>query len=263
MGTLEGGMKAPGRAWLTATPRAPRKRFFICMAVLMLVAVALGFGRSFYLRPLFISRPLPGYLVIHGLIMTAWFLLFFVQAALVSARRVDLHRKLGIAGLVFAAAVVVTAVVVNLNVIPRMQANGQLSTPEEGLEFALSSLSGLIPFVLLVGSAVWLRRRPDLHKRLMFWAFVWMLGPAFTNSRPLGEALDPLVAPYLPFFPADLLWLFGLVAYDWTTQRRIHPATYITFIVLFLFFVFATPWIAGNETLRNWLLAYLQNNGRV
>lgn len=263
MATLGGGAKAPNQSWLAAVPGARRKRFFVCMTILMLVAVALGFGRSFYLRPLFISKPLPGYLIVHGLTMTAWFLLFFVQATLVSIRRVDLHRKLGIAGLILAAGVVVTAIIVNLNVIPRMQANGQISRPEEGLGFALSSLSGLLPFVLLVGSAVWLRRRPDIHKRLMFWAFVWMLGPAFTNTRPLGEVLDPLVAPYLPFFPADLFWLFALSAYDWTTQRRIHPATYVTFILLFLFFVFVTPWIAGNETFRDWLLTYLQDRGHV
>jgi hypothetical protein len=89
----------------------------------------------------------------------------------------------------------------------------------------------------------------------MFWAFVWMLGPAFVNSRPLGQVLDPLVAPYLPFFPADLIWLLALMAYDWKGERRIHPATYIPFVALALFFIVATPWIAGSEVLQDWLLA--------
>ena len=111
----------------------------------------------------------------------------------------------------------VTAFVLNLNLVPRALAAGAISRPEDGAAFALGSLSSLIPFVLLVGVAILKRGKPQIHKRLMFWAFVWMLGPAFTNTRPLGRVLDPLVAPYLPFFPADFVWLFALVAYDWFT----------------------------------------------
>jgi len=237
-----------------------RRRFFVCIAILMLVAVALGFGKSFYLRPVFNSKPLPGYLLLHGITMTAWFLLFLAQSMLVSARRVDLHRKLGVAGLFLAAGVVVTGVVVNLNVIPRMLEIGQISRAKEGVEFALSSISGLFPFAVLVLLAVALRRNTGVHKRLMFWSFVWVLGPAFTNTRPLGQFLDPLVAPYLPFFPADFIWLLGLAIYDWKTERRIHPATYVTFALLLCFFLFATPWITGSETLQGWLLAYVESH---
>jgi hypothetical protein len=241
--------------------RSPfRRQFFICMALLMLLAIAMGFGKSFFLRPMFNSKPLPLYLMLHGITMTAWFLLFLVQASLVSARRVDLHRKLGVAGLLLAAGVVITGVVVNLNVIPRMLELGQISRPEEGVHFALSSLSGLLPFAVLVLLAVGLRRNTGVHKRLMFWSFVWVLGPAFTNTRPLGQFLDPLVAPYLPFFPADFIWLFLLMAYDWITERRIYPATYAVFVLLALFFLFATPWIAGNEILQGWLLAQVENH---
>lgn len=242
-----------------ADPGSRSKRFFICTAILMLVVVALGFGKSFYLRPLFSSKPLPSYLVVHGVTMTAWFLLFLVQASLVSARRIDIHRKLGIAGVALAAWVVITGVVVNLNVIPRMLALGQISKPEEGVQFALASLSGLIPFAILVLLAVLLRHRSAIHKRLMFWALVWMLGPAFVNTRPLGQMLDSLVAPYLPFFPADFIWLFALMAYDWKTERRLHPATYITFVLLTLFAILATPLFTENDVLQNWLLAHVQN----
>jgi len=245
-----------------ADPHSRRKRFFICIAIIMLVVAALGFGKSFYLRPLFSSKPLPSYLVVHGITMTVWFLLFLVQASLVSAKRIDIHRKLGIAGVALAACVLVTGIVVNLNVIPRMLALGQISKPEEGVQFALSSLSGLIPFAILIFLAVVLRRKASIHKRLMFWAFAWILCPAFVNTRPLGQMLDSLVSPYLPFFPSDFIWLFALMAYDWKIERRVHPATYIPFVLLALFAILATPWIAGNEMLQDWLLTHVQSIGQ-
>lgn len=256
MATLDGpGDFGPERSRTPLARRSRGRLFFVAIAVLMLVVVALGFGKSFFLRPVFIDQPLPVYLIVHGVTMTAWFLLFLVQATLVSAKRTDLHKKLGLLGLALAMGVVVTAVVLNLNLVPRALAAGAISKPEEGAAFALGSLSSLIPFVLLVGVAIVRRRKPQIHKRLMFWAFVWMLGPAFTNTRPLGRVLDPLVAPFLPFFPSDFVWLFALVAYDWITLRRIHPATYVPFILLFLFFIFAMPWISESEALQRWLLA--------
>ena len=261
----DAGMESPLRVDELDQARRPipgkrvsrRTLFFILMAILMLVVVGLGFGKSFFFRPAFNTTPLPAYLVVHGITMTAWFGLFFLQVILIRVRRPDIHRTLGLIGILLAAGVVVTAIIVNLNVIPRAMAAGILERPEDGLEFVLGSLSSLPPFVILVGLAVAYRRKRDMHKRLMFWSFVWMLGPAFTNTRPLGRFLDPLVQPYLDFFPADFIWLAALVGYDWLTLRRIHPATYVPFGLLFVYFVFVTPWIVTDATLQGWLLAYL------
>lgn len=231
----------------------------------MLVVVALGFGRSFYLRPLLGSKPLPGYLIVHGATMTAWYLLFLVQAVLVNIGRSDLHRKLGIAGVALAVGVLVTGVCVNLHFIPRAQASGFISSPEDlsfGIAFVLASISSLIPFAILIVLAVLLRKKVATHKRLMYWALVWTLGPAFTITRPLGQVLDPLVAPYLPFFPADLFWFAALLVYDGKTIRRIHPATYLGFFSLTFYFLVVTEWIVGIEPLQECLRAYVLAQGR-
>jgi hypothetical protein len=238
----------------------PRRRFFVWIAVAMLVVIALGFGKSFYLRPAFTDRPLPTYLVVHGLVMTAWYLLFLVQASLASIGRTDLHRRLGIAGVLLAVGVVVTATQAQLGFIPRWQAAGLIATPEDmafSVGFVLAGLVGHIPFVALLALAVLLRRQAATHKRLMYWAVVWTLGPAFTNNRPLGQMLDPLVAGVLPFFPADLFWFAALLVYDWKTLRRIHPATWIGFLLLAFYFLFVTEWLIGIAALQDALLAYV------
>ncbi len=226
----------------------------------MLVVIALGFGKSFYLRPYHYDTALPVYLVVHGVVMTAWYLLFLAQACLVSAQRVDLHRRLGIAGVALAAAVVATGAMVHLRMIPRLQALGQLGSAGElsfALGFVLAGLASLVPVVVLVALAVWWRRQAATHKRLMFWAVVWTLGPAFSNTRPLGQFLDAQVVPYLPYFPADLFWLAALLADDWRVLRRIHPATWISFLLLALYLLYVMEWIARAPMLHAWLRAYL------
>ena len=121
-------------------------------------------------------------------------------------------------------------------------------------------MSSLLAFTLLVALAVLWRSRPQVHKRLMFWSMVWMMGPAFTGTRPVGAFLDPLVAPWLPFFPADFIWLAALLVFDWKTLRRIHPVTWIGFLALALYFVFVNSWVAGNESLQHWLMATAGNS---
>src|SRR5262245_59781931 len=90
---------APG-----ADVRRAERVFYGGMAGLVLVLVFLGFGPSYYLRPVFRpAQPLSRVLHLHGLVFSVWVALLVTQAALVSARRVDLHRKLGILGAAWAA----------------------------------------------------------------------------------------------------------------------------------------------------------------
>jgi len=85
----------------------PRWRsFFLLLAAVLLVGLLAGFARTFFLRGFFDVPPLPMYLYGHGAVLTSWFVLVFIQASLVSARRLDVHRRLGVAGAVIAALVV-------------------------------------------------------------------------------------------------------------------------------------------------------------
>ena len=240
----------PGRA----APARSRSRssFFVWIAVAMLVAALLGFGPTFYFRPLSDRGPLAPHVLVHGLVMTAWYLLFLVQALLVARGRRDLHRRLGVAGLLLAAAVFVTGIHVNLAVLARAPADALGMY----LDFVMMGIGGLLPFPLLIGLAVAFRRDPATHKRLMFWAFVLTIGPAFAASRQMGAFLDGLVAPVLPFFPSDLLWFAALLVHDLRTLRRVHPATWIGFIALAAYLIVGLGWLARNEAARNLVLAW-------
>ena len=89
----------------TARPRLHRgydNLFFSAMAAVALITVLIGFARTYFLAGLF-RAPLPNLLVhIHGAVFTLWIILFIAQITLVTARRVHLHRRLGLRGFVLA-----------------------------------------------------------------------------------------------------------------------------------------------------------------
>jgi hypothetical protein len=72
--------------------------FFLAMAVLILVTVFAGFARSYYFAGIF-RAPLPSTIIhVHGAVFSCWILLLITQTSLVSAGRVDVHRRLGCRG---------------------------------------------------------------------------------------------------------------------------------------------------------------------
>ena len=79
------------------------RRLYFAIAILFPAVVLLGFARTYYLKGLFATPPLPSGLVhLHGLVMTTWVVLFVVQVRLISTKRIRLHQKLGYASIALA-----------------------------------------------------------------------------------------------------------------------------------------------------------------
>ncbi|HET7904720.1 MAG TPA: hypothetical protein VFM17_09170 [Candidatus Eisenbacteria bacterium] len=199
----------------TAAPRRNDRRFYTVMAVLIALIVFAGFAPSFYLRPLFESRQLTGLLIVHGILFSAWITLLVVQVRLVAAKRTDIHRKLGVAGGLLAAAMVVVGVLAAIYSAKRGFSPQGAPPP---LSFMLISMTDMIVFPALVGTALAFRRRTDVHKRLMLVATLSITVPALARI--------PFVSPFgLPAFfgLADLL-IVGSMVYDRARNGRFHPA---------------------------------------
>ena len=86
--------------------------FFAFFAVVMVSIVAIGFGPTLYLRQVLVPNDrfaeggLPTYLLLHGIALTTWYGLFLTQTLLVGFGRTSTHRRLGVAGVAVALAVV-------------------------------------------------------------------------------------------------------------------------------------------------------------
>src|SRR3954447_1328246 len=92
--------------------RTRTRRFYVGMAIAIAITVFVGFSRSYYLKGWYGSRELNGLLHLHGLIFTTWVLFFLVQTTLVASGRTYLHRRMGVAGAVLAALVVIVGLTV-------------------------------------------------------------------------------------------------------------------------------------------------------
>jgi len=195
----------------TSPARGFDRRMYLAMAGLAAVIVLIGFSRTFYLRAWFDTPPLSALRYAHGTVMTAWYALFLTQVVLISRRRTDIHRRLGIAAAVTALLLVLVGVATALRFVARVRGN-----PNDAAFAAVVAgydIVSLLIFALLVGTALVMRRRTDIHKRLMTLASMSLLGP------PLARVFSDQQAVWLTYALVLLP-----VAIDTWRHRRLHPA---------------------------------------
>lgn len=185
------------------------------MAILAAAIIFAGFARTYYLKELFGTPSLPLLLHIHGLLMSAWLALFITQTFLVATHRVQLHRRLGVLGAMVALAIIPVGVLTAIHAV-RL---GHAPTGASPLSFLAIPLGDIAVFGTLVAAALYYRRRPDLHKRLMLVATITILPPGIARWPVTFVAHVPLM-----FFGLTDLVLIGCVLYDWAKTRRLHPA---------------------------------------
>jgi hypothetical protein len=197
------------------------RRFFTGMAIAAMLTVFVGFAPSYYLKvvlgsPGVFGRPeLSPLLHLHGFVFTSWFVLFLVQTRLIAARRIGLHRRLGVAGVILAAAMVV------LGCAAAVDAARLGSGPPGGpppLVFMAIPFADMAIFSTLVAAGVWFRNRADVHKRLMLTSTIALLTPAIARLPGV------LVAGPLAFFALTDVFVVVCLVYDRVTRGRVHPA---------------------------------------
>lgn len=64
---------------------------FVLAAVAVIVAVLIGFGATFYVKPLFKNPPIARSIIcVHGFVMATWVILFPVQVYFISSKKIML-----------------------------------------------------------------------------------------------------------------------------------------------------------------------------
>ena len=226
-----------------------RSRFYPLIGATLAALIVAGFARTYYLRFLSDLPPLHLLVHLHGLVFTAWLLLFVTQVKLIARHDYRLHQKLGIAGAVLAAAVVVIGIVTALAGAPdaRVRPMGL-----SGLQFLVFPLSSIGVFGVCVGAAIVLRRRPNLHKRLMLLGMIAVLGPGTARlARLCGITESFLLVQTL----ATLSFVAWALLHDWFRNRVVHPVFAVGGAILVLAWPLRAA-IAGSDTwlaIARWL----------
>jgi len=195
--------------------------FFPAVAWLMLFTVFVGFAPSYYLAGA-IHAPLPSFAIhVHAVVFSCWILLLIAQTSLTAAGRVDIHRRLGLAGFLLACCMLIVGVWAATDQLVRG------SHARDPLGFYIFPLANVIAFATLIVFAYRARFDSAAHKRLIIvasaalmtapiarWHLNWSTGSqrVFGVSAPVAEILS-------------YTFILVLIAYDLWATRRIHRAT--------------------------------------
>jgi hypothetical protein len=207
---------------LRATPLALKpagrydRHFYSGIAFVAAIIVFAGFAPTYFLRARFESTPLPLYLHVHGFLFTSWIALFVVQAGLVAARRVDLHRKLGWATAGLAVAMVGAGAAAG---ILSMRGEVAAGYEDQARTFLTTPLLSMVVFAALVAAAVSLRRQPQTHKRLMLLATIGLL------DAPIARLPFAIVsATTWGHYVFTDVFIVAAILYDLVVRRRVERA---------------------------------------
>jgi hypothetical protein len=195
--------------------RNPDRLFFASVASAALMVALVGFAPTYYLKIWFDTPTLTPLIHVHAAVFTLWPVLLLTQGLLIRSNHIRLHRSLGKAAVVLVALIVLTGFMVVMGKPrPDVQARAFIFTP----------LLGLILFSGFFAAAIWFRRDPGTHKRLMLLSLLFIV-PAGMIRIMRFSGVEPSV--YLPLyeFVSYALVLGPCVVYDFARLRRIHPAT--------------------------------------
>jgi hypothetical protein len=170
-----------------------------------------GFNNTVDVRLLHANPPRPRLLWFHSAIFSAWIVLFIAQSALVRVRKVSVHRTLGWFGAALAATMVVSGFVVSV-VMLRFEMT-LLHRPSVA-SFLSILWADMIIFGGCMALAIYFRKKPEYHRRLVFMASCQLMQAAFVRFHYIGF--------HDLFYPAlDVLIVAGIVR-DLVVDGRVN-----------------------------------------
>jgi hypothetical protein len=213
--------------------------------------VLAGFARTFYLRAFFDVPHVPLYVLVHGAVLSLWFIGLLLQALLVSTGRTRTHRRFGWAVVSVGLAVVAITGPVILNLAPRQRALGA-DIDARVISLVWLDLSILVAFAIFFAAGVLMRRHTAWHKRLILLASATIVSPALGrawNLVPMFRGLNSTLVTL-----GLVAFLVCLAVHDLTSDKRIHPATLTAGLLLMVLRTVA-PLIAASEFGRSFVQA--------
>jgi hypothetical protein len=156
------------------------RRFYSVAGLVMLTVTAFGF-QEFYLHGkefggTAISPSMFPFVIVHGVALTAWIVLFVTQALLIANRRRQIHMKVGVCAIALAAVLVLSGFLIAVKSVradPRSLFWGM-----EYRQFLLIMLTEVACFALFFSAGVANRKRPARHRPLMLLATMSILAGA-------------------------------------------------------------------------------------
>ncbi|HEX7238132.1 MAG TPA: hypothetical protein VF405_14280, partial [Gammaproteobacteria bacterium] len=163
---------------------------------------------------------------VHAAVYVGWLALFMTQAVLAATGRVASHMKLGRFAIGYGVLVVAVGLITAFARFAVRVRAGEAAAAQAQL---LGPLLDMLVFAPLFAAAIYYRRTPELHKRLMIVATTALLIAAVTRMPFLGRPANQLLL--------HLIWTAPILlamAHDFWRQRRVHPVYVLGLVILVL-----------------------------
>jgi hypothetical protein len=229
---------------------ATARRLYVGLAVVAIAVAAVGFWPT-YFGPLAAGTVDKTPIVhLHAAVYVGWLAIFLTQTVLAATGRVAAHMALGRIAIGYGVLVIVVGV---LTAFARFALRVRADEAVAGGAQLLGPLLDMFVFAPMFAAAIYYRRQPEIHKRLMVVATTSLLIAAV--GRMAFLPLSPLL------FHA--LWLAPILlamAHDLVRRRGLHPVYVLGLVVL----VLEGPLVRGparvSETWQNvssWLATWV------
>lgn len=195
-----------------------KSRFFLIIGFVGVLAVLIGFAKTFFIPVASGTFHAPFTVHLHGFFAFLWIILFVVQSQLIHSKNFKTHKSLGFAGLFIALGATITLIPVGLFAVNKELASGLGETAISGFLGILTSGTIFLCFVLC---GILYRKNAQAHKRLMLLATILLLWPAWFRFRhyfPAVERPDIWFAVVL----ADSLIVISWI-WDKVENGKTHP----------------------------------------
>jgi hypothetical protein len=159
---------------------------------------------------------------VHGAVFSLWIVLLIAQTSLVTAGRVDLHRRLGVLGFGLASLMVILDLWAATNSLPR--GNGFLGAT--AASFYVIPVTDILTFAVLVFAAFRARFQPAAHKRLIIVATIALLGAAIARWPLALFHRSPVMIDVFSYMFLLLLAGYDRGPCDGFTAPHFGPARY-------------------------------------
>jgi hypothetical protein len=207
---LQGTMVRPANS-VTGRNGLVDRYFYFAMSLQLAAIVVIGFSRTVDDHLLHAAPARPLLLWIHGAAFSAWVVFYIFQSTLVRTRNVKWHRFFGWFGTGLAAVMVPLGFIVAI-IMSRFDIH---VLKQSGIEtFLAIPFFDMLAFGLCVGLAIYWRKQPELHRRLLFIATCGLM------DAPFGR-FDTIFNHNLYYLCLDGVMLLGVVR-DLVVNRSIH-----------------------------------------
>ncbi len=231
------------QAFPADTPAIERKptldlarHFYTGAAALLLVLMVLGFqqfylhGRAYPGRPL--TPPIRTLVILHGIAMALWMVLFLVQPWLIAVRNRRAHMLLGKLGAALAVVMVILGFRLGVE-------SARVNPPDMHLwgltpkQFMAVPVISILTFAVLVAVGVWKRRRPAIHRPVMLLSVLAVMPAALDRIDAIKSLYEGTVWGTLfgPFFSTLVVGVL-LVGAKWLLTRSLDRYFAIGFAAL-------------------------------